>query len=52
MARHLKKQKTTNGCLHFTKGVGNFGTDYLLRGMANLLTQDDFGNTYDRVGGP
>ena len=37
MARHLKKQKTTNGWLYFTKGVGNFGTDYLLRGMANLL---------------
>jgi hypothetical protein len=37
MARHLKKQKTTNGWLYFTEGVGNFGTDYLLRGMANLL---------------
>jgi hypothetical protein len=37
MARHLKEQKTTNGWLYFTKGVGNFGTDYLLRGMANLL---------------
>jgi hypothetical protein len=37
MARYLKKQKTTNGWLYFTKGVGNFGTDYLLRGMANLL---------------
>jgi hypothetical protein len=37
MARHLKKQKTTNGWLYFTKGVGNFGTDYLLRGTANLL---------------
>ena len=33
----LKKQKTTNGWLYFTKGVGNFGTDYKLRGMANLL---------------
>ncbi len=33
----LKKQKTTNGWLYFTQGVGNFGTDYLLRGMANLL---------------
>jgi hypothetical protein len=33
----LKKQKTTNGWLYFTKGVGNFGTDYRLRGMANLL---------------
>jgi hypothetical protein len=34
---HLKRQKTTNGWLYFTKGVGNFGTDYLTRGMANLL---------------
>jgi hypothetical protein len=33
----LKQQKTTNGWLYFTKGVGNFGTDYRLRGMANLL---------------
>jgi hypothetical protein len=37
MGLHLKKQKTTNGWLYFTAGVGNFGTDYLLRGMANLL---------------
>jgi hypothetical protein len=37
MARHLKKQKTTDGWLFFTKGVGVFGTDYLLRGMANML---------------
>jgi hypothetical protein len=37
MGLHLKQQKTTNGWLYFTKGVGNFGTDYLLRGMANLL---------------
>ena len=37
MARHLKKQKTTDGWLFFTKGVGVFGTDYLLRGTANLL---------------
>ena len=37
MARHLKEQKTINGWLYFTKGVGNFRTDYLLRGMANLL---------------
>ena len=37
MGVHLKKQKTTNGWLYFTKGVGNFGTDYLVRGMANLL---------------
>ena len=33
----LKKQKTTNGWLYFTSGVGNFGTDYRLRGLANLL---------------
>jgi len=33
----LKDQKTTNGWLYFTSGVGVFGTDYLLRGMANLL---------------
>jgi hypothetical protein len=37
MGLHLKRQKTTNGWLYFTKGVGNFGTNYLLRGMANLL---------------
>jgi len=37
MGLHLKKQKTTNGWLYFTTGVGNFGTDYLTRGMANLL---------------
>jgi len=37
MAAHLKQQKTTEGWLYFTSGVGNFGTDYLLRGMANLL---------------
>jgi hypothetical protein len=37
MGLHLKRQKTTNGWLYFTKGVGNFGTDYLTRGMANLL---------------
>ncbi len=37
MGLHLKRQKTTNGWLFFTKGVGNFGTDYLVRGMANLL---------------
>ncbi len=37
MGLHLKQQKTTNGWLYFTKGVGNFGTDYLTRGMANLL---------------
>jgi hypothetical protein len=37
MALRLKQQKTTNGWLYFTDGVGNFGTDYELRGMANLL---------------
>lgn len=37
MGLMLKRQKTTNGWLYFTKGVGNFGTDYRLRGMANLL---------------
>lgn len=37
MAAHLKEQKTTNGWLYFTSGVGNFGTDYLLRAMANML---------------
>jgi hypothetical protein len=37
MALHLKQQKTTQGWLYFTSGVGNFGTDYLTRGMANLL---------------
>ena len=37
MGIYLKRQKTTDGWLFFTKGVGNFGTDYLLRGMANML---------------
>jgi hypothetical protein len=37
MGLRLKRQKTTNGWLYFTSGVGNFGTDYLVRGMANLL---------------
>jgi hypothetical protein len=37
MGVHLKRQKTTDGWLYFTQGVGNFGTDYLTRGMANLL---------------
>jgi hypothetical protein len=37
MGMHLKKQKTTDGWLYYTRGVGNFGADYLLRGMANLL---------------
>ena len=33
----LKERKTEKGWLLFTQGVGNFGTDYRLRGMANLL---------------
>jgi hypothetical protein len=37
MLHHLKQQKTSNGWLYFTAGVGTFGTDYLLRGMANAL---------------
>jgi hypothetical protein len=37
MAQRLKTQETTNGWLYFTSGVGNWGTDYLLRGMGNLL---------------
>jgi hypothetical protein len=37
MAKRLKDQETTNGWLYFTVGGGKFGTDYLLRGMANLL---------------
>src|SRR5207247_6490685 len=27
----LKREPTTDGWLYFTKGVGNWGTDYLLR---------------------
>jgi hypothetical protein len=37
MLEHLKKQPTTNGWLYFKSGVGEFGTDYLVRGMANAL---------------
>jgi hypothetical protein len=37
MGLDLKRQKTTNGWLYFIKGVGDFGTNYLLRGMANML---------------
>src|SRR5271167_1362134 len=37
MVEHLKQQKTTSGWLYFTSGVGEFGTNYLLRGMANAL---------------
>jgi len=36
MGMRLKKQPTINGWLYFTSGVGNFGTDYVLRAMANL----------------
>jgi len=37
MGLMLKREPTSNGWLYFTKGVGDFGTDYRLRGMANLL---------------
>ena len=37
MGLRLKEEKATNGWLYFTRGVGNFGADYRLRGMANLL---------------
>ena len=37
MGVRLKREPTTNGWLYFTKGVGNWGTDYLLRAMANAL---------------
>lgn len=37
MVLKLKQQHTTNGWLYFTEGVGNFGTDYVIRAMANLL---------------
>ena len=37
MALRMKQQATTNGWLYFTEGVGNWGDDYLLRGMGNLL---------------
>jgi len=37
MALRMKQQPTTNGWLYFTEGVGSWGTDYLLRGMGNLL---------------
>jgi hypothetical protein len=62
MARRLKQQKTTDGWLYFTSGVGNWGTDYLLRATGNLvgpgwnrphdaiypLSQEDAdGNKYD-----
>jgi len=37
MGVRLKREPTTNGWLYFTKGVGNWGTHYLLRAMANAL---------------
>ena len=37
MALRMKEQATVNGWLYFTDGVGNWGTDYVLRGMGNLL---------------
>jgi hypothetical protein len=37
MALRMKQQETTNGWLYFTEDVGNWGTDYVLRGMGNLL---------------
>ena len=37
MVKLLKDQKTTNGWLYFTSGVGNCGTDYPLRAMGNML---------------
>ena len=37
MVRLLKEQKTSNGWLYFTSGVGNWGTDYPLRAMGNML---------------
>lgn len=37
MGLMLKREPTTNGWLYFTRGVGDFGTDYRLRGMANLI---------------
>ena len=37
MVKLLKEQKTTNGWLYFTSGVGNWGTDYPLRAMGNML---------------
>ena len=37
MGLMLTREPTTNGWLYFTKGVGDFGTDYRLRGVANLI---------------
>jgi hypothetical protein len=62
MAIKLKRAETTNGWLYFTEGVGNWGTNYVLRGMGNLLgpgwnraedavyplaLKDEDGNAYD-----
>ncbi len=62
MALLMKQQPTTNGWLYFTEGVGNWGGDYELRGMGNLLgpgwnraedavyplaLKDEDGNAYD-----
>jgi hypothetical protein len=37
LLEYMKEQKTTNGWLYFTSGVGNFGTNYQLRAAANML---------------
>jgi hypothetical protein len=37
MVEILKEHKTTNGWLYFTSGVGDWGTNYPLRAMANML---------------
>lgn len=37
MAMLMKQTETTNGWLYFTEGVGNWSTNYELRGMGNLL---------------
>ena len=37
MVELLKEHKTTNGWLYFTSGVGNWGTNYSLRAVANML---------------
>lgn len=36
-ALRMKQTDTTQGWLYFSEGVGNWGTDYELRTMANLL---------------
>jgi len=36
MVELLKEHKTTNGWLYFISGVGNWGTNYPLRAMANM----------------